>query len=75
MLELFNYLSTWIQLFHTVWFIMYKYNRKIINIQYDNIEKYIKYYNDEKYKDNSNDNKFTKKTNTKQIKIKKSNYK
>tara|TARA_Y100000389_G_C17295170_1_gene430120 strand:- start:622 stop:786 length:165 start_codon:yes stop_codon:yes gene_type:complete len=54
---------------------MYKYNRKIINIQNDNIEKYIKYYNDEKYKDNSNDKKFTKKTNTKQINIKKSNYK
>lgn len=40
MLELFNYLSTWIQVFHTVWFIMYKFNFKVakyLNPYYLNI--------------------------------------
>lgn len=40
MLELFNYLSTWIQIFNTLWFIMYKYNFKIakyLNPYYLNI--------------------------------------
>lgn len=31
MIGIFNYLSTWIQIFHTLWFILYKKNVKISN--------------------------------------------